>query len=196
MTTLTLSQALSPLFTVAAYVFFFGVAYSPRTYFSLLPLTLGVMLACTFDVSAASPTGILCAFGSALIFVTQNIYFKHIVPTAPTASSAKLDKLNLLFYSSSFAFALTVPLWLYHDFPVLVRTMNQAGPPVGYLLTNSAVHFAQSILAFVLLSMTSPVTYSIASLLKRVAVIGVALVWARAKLHPAQGYVNNPSISM
>lgn len=150
------------------------------------------MLACTFDVSAASPMGLACAFGSALIFVTQNIYFKHIVPSNPNATaSVKLDKLNLLFYSSIFAFILTVPLWLYHDFPVLVRTMNQAGPPVGYLFTNGGVHFAQSILAFLLLSMTSPVTYSIASLLKRVAVIAVALVWARAQLHPAQGYVLN-----
>ncbi|EED80592.1 predicted protein, partial [Postia placenta Mad-698-R] len=97
-------KALSPLFTVAAYALLFRVRYSAKTYVSLLPLTIGVMLACSFDMSASNAIGLLCAFGSALVFVSSNIFFKKIMPSGPNAAAAsshKLDKLNLLFYSSS-----------------------------------------------------------------------------------------------
>ena len=42
---------------------------------------------------------------------------------------------------------------------------------------NGIFHFGQNIIAFVLLSMVSPVTYSVASLIKRVFVILAAIIW-------------------
>jgi solute carrier family 35, member E1 len=195
-----LVQALSPLFTVAAYALLFGVSYSAKTYISLLPLTIGVMLVCTFDVSGSNITGLLCAFGSALVFVSSNIYFKKVVPSGSNqTSSHKLDKLNLLFYSSSMAFVLMVPIWMYCDLPLLMSSSREPGhishPGKGhdarhsvvyYFILNGSVHFAQNILAFVILSSTSPVTYSIASLIKRVAVICIAIVWFSQVVHPVQ----------
>ncbi|KAI0642114.1 TPT-domain-containing protein [Trametes meyenii] len=193
-------KALSPLFTVAAYALLFGVSYSPKTYVSLLPLTLGVMLACSFDMSVSNAIGLLCAFGSAIIFVSQNIFFKKIVPSGSNAqSSHKLDKLNLLFYSSSTAFLLMIPIWVYYDLPVLFSAhadpTHVAHPTHGhatphsvtyYFIANGTVHFAQNIIAFVILASTSPVTYSIASLIKRVAVICIAIVWFAQPVHPIQ----------
>ncbi|KAI0687152.1 triose-phosphate transporter family-domain-containing protein [Cerioporus squamosus] len=193
-------KALSPLFTVAAYALFFGVSYSAKTYVSLLPLTLGVMLACSFDMSVSNAIGLLCAFGSAVVFVTQNIYFKKIVPSGPGAqSSHKLDKLNLLFYSSSMAFLLMIPIWVYYDLPVFLAAdaTHVAHPTHGhatphsvtyYFIANGTVHFAQNIIAFVILASTSPVTYSIASLIKRVAVICIAIVWFAQPVHPVQAF--------
>jgi solute carrier family 35 protein E1 len=199
---LTSNQALSPLFTVAAYALWFGVSYSPKTYISLLPLTFGVMLACTFDVSASNTTGLLCAFGSALVFVSSNIFFKKIMPS-PSKSNAnpqsanKLDKLNLLLYSSGLAFLLMIPLWLYYDLPIFLSSPAYVTHPTQghsaphsvnyYFFMNGTVHFAQNIIAFVILSSTSPVTYSIASLIKRVAVICIAIVWFSQSVHPMQG---------
>lgn len=189
-------KALSPLFTVAAYAMLFGVKYSPRTYFSLLPLIIGVMLACTFE-SASNPTGLLCAFGSALVFVSSNIFFKKIMPSGSQASSHKLDKLNLLFYSSAMAFVLMIPIWCFTDLPLLAGdSVHVTHPTRGheaphsipyYFFMNGTVHFAQNIIAFVILSSTSPVTYSIASLIKRVAVICIAIVWFNQSVHPMQG---------
>ncbi|KAG2011424.1 hypothetical protein CC2G_011545 [Coprinopsis cinerea AmutBmut pab1-1] len=196
-------KALSPLFTVAAYALLFGVSYSTKTYISLLPLTIGVMLACSFDVSASNAVGLLCAFGSALVFVSSNIFFKKIMPTNPSGSSApshKLDKLNLLLYSSGMAFLLMIPLWLYHDLPVLLASRNHnhvVHPSHGheprhsvsyYFFMNGTVHYAQNLIAFILLSSTSPVTYSIASLIKRVAVICIAIVWFSQRIHPIQAF--------
>lgn len=189
-------KALSPLFTVAAYAILFGVKYSPRTYFSLLPLIIGVMLACTFE-SASNPTGLICAFGSALVFVSSNIFFKKIMPSGSQTSTNKLDKLNLLFYSSAMAFTLMIPIWCFTDLPLLAAdSVHVTHPARGheaphsipyYFFMNGTVHFAQNIIAFVILSSTSPVTYSIASLIKRVAVICIAIVWFNQNVHPMQG---------
>ncbi|KAG6869207.1 hypothetical protein C0993_009070 [Termitomyces sp. T159_Od127] len=197
-------KALSPLFTVAAYALLFGVSYSTRTYVSLLPLTIGVMLACSFDMSASNSIGLLCAFGSALVFVSSNIFFKKIMPTnrgGQTQSVHKLDKLNLLLYSASMAFIIMAPLWLYHDLPLLYAsvtdpshvTHTESGHEIPhsvmyYIFMNGTVNFAQNIIAFVILSSTSPVTYSIASLIKRVAVICIAIVWFNQQVHPVQGF--------
>ncbi|KAI0083939.1 triose-phosphate transporter family-domain-containing protein [Irpex rosettiformis] len=195
-------KALSPLFTVATYALLFGVSYSAETYMSLLPLTLGVMLACSFDISASNATGLLCAFGSALVFVSSNIFFKKIMPSSNGShggSSHKLDKLNLLFYSSSMAFLLMVPVWIWTDLPKLLPSSSGhvAHPPhpgpnhssiVPYFIANGTVHFFQNVLAFVILARTSPVTYSIASLIKRVAVICAAVVWFSQRVHPVQAF--------
>ncbi|KAG5634865.1 hypothetical protein H0H81_000465 [Sphagnurus paluster] len=194
-------KALSPLFTVAAYALLFGVSYSSKTYISLLPLTLGVMLACSFDMSASNAVGLLCAFGSALVFVSSNIFFKKIMPSNGAQSSHKLDKLNLLLYSSGMAFILMIPLWIYYDLPLLYSSATNPAhithPKGGhetphsvtyYFFMNGTVHFAQNIIAFVILSSTSPVTYSIASLIKRVAVICIAIIWFNQRVHPVQAF--------
>ncbi|KDQ61329.1 hypothetical protein JAAARDRAFT_30746 [Jaapia argillacea MUCL 33604] len=193
-------KALSPLFTVAAYALLFRVSYSPRTYISLLPLTVGVMLACSFDMSASNAIGLLCAFGSAVIFVSSNIFYKKVMPSnSDQTSSHKLDKLNLLLYSSSMAFFLMIPIWLYTDLPALRAASNEvyAGHPMTghshphsvtyYFFMNGTVHFAQNFIAFIILASTSPVTYSIASLIKRVVVICVAIVWFSQSVHLVQG---------
>ncbi|TFK51864.1 TPT-domain-containing protein [Heliocybe sulcata] len=197
-------KALSPLFTVAAYALLFGVRYSPQTYISLVPLTLGVILACSSDMSLSNFIGLLCAFGSALVFVSSNIFFKKIMPSGSSQTSHKLDKLNLLLYSSGMAFLLMIPIWLWTDLPALMaRDMEHGGevyaghPSKGHtaphsvvysFFMNGTVHFGQNIIAFIILSSTSPVTYSIASLIKRVVVICIAIVWFSQPIHAIQGF--------
>jgi solute carrier family 35, member E1 len=159
------------------------------------------MLACSFDVSASNFVGLLCAFGSAIVFVSSNIFFKKIMPTGSSSSHHKLDKLNLLFYSSSMAFLLMIPIWVSTDLPLLMAAWaaepghithpsqghSAAHSVTYYTFLNGIVHFAQSIIAFIILASVSPVTYSIASLFKRVAVICTALVWFNQHVHPLQG---------
>jgi len=119
-----------------------------------------------------------------------------------THPSHELDKINLLFYSSATAFILMSPIWMYYDLPIfLSASPSPVHPTKGYysttarhrsvpanFLLNGTVHFAQSILAFVLLSSTSPVTYSIASLIKRVAVICIAIMWFQQNVHAVQAF--------
>lgn len=189
-------QALSPMFTVTAYAVLFGVKYSPATYISLLPLTAGVMLACSFDVSASDFIGLISAFCSALVFVSSNIFFKKVMPTpqakgglSAPQTSHKLDKLNLLLYSSGLAFLMMIPIWVFTDLPVLLSAESKpSNVSVSYYyFLNGTVHFGQNIIAFIILGSTSPVTYSIAALVKRIAVICIAVVWFAQSVHPIQG---------
>ena len=158
------------------------------------------MLASTFDASTSSPVGVLCAFGSALVFVSSNIFFKKVVPSGSQTSLHRLDKVNLLFYSSGAAFVLMVPLWCFTDLPRLFATLDNpthiVHPNRGHssihsltyhFTVNGLVHFGQNIIAFVILSSTSPVTYSIASLAKRIWVICMAILWFNQRVHPIQG---------
>lgn len=154
------------------------------------------MLACSTGLST-NFFGILCAFLAAIVFVSQNIFSKKLFNEAERNESdnqlgrRKLDKLNLLCYCSGLAFFLTLPIWFVSEGYPLVsdfikdgvislsgkRDSLDHGALMAEFVFNGASHFAQNILAFVLLSMVSPVSYSVASLVKRVFVIVVAIVW-------------------
>lgn len=199
-------KGLSPLFTVLAYRIFFRIRYARATYLSLVPLTLGVMLACSTGFST-SFFGILYAFIATLVFVSQNIFSKRLFNEASRAETEsrnfgrrKLDKLNLLCYCSGLAFFLTLPIWLFTEGHAIIFDLVREGSVsltgklgtldhgalVGEYIFNGLSHFAQNILAFVLLSMISPVSYSVASLVKRVFVIAVAIVWFGSPTTPVQ----------
>jgi solute carrier family 35 protein E1 len=199
-------KGLSPLFTVAAYRFIFRVRYSVHTYLSLIPLTVGVFLACSTNFRA-NFLGLFSAFASAILFVTQNIVSKRIFIAADMAEkdpgmSKKPDKLNLLCYSSLLALAMTLPIWLWTEgWVILVDFFSDASIELsgktgsfdhGRLaleyLFNGTFHFTQSLAAFVLLSMVSPVTYSVASLVKRVFVIVFSIIWFGNRVTKIQGY--------
>lgn len=198
----------------------FNVQYSPSTYFSLLPLTLGVMLACSFELSA-NIFGLICALGSTVVFVSQNIFVKrlHFQESSATEEidgsmgntsvkgmfkgpieKEKLDKLNILFYSSGMAFLLMIPIWLYNEgggivwryfFGSTASSKPLSTSPTFLLIFNGTVHFAQNIIAFSLLSVASPVAYSIAGLVKRIFVIVLSIIWfgQRTTFVQALGYV-------
>lgn len=195
-------KGLSPLFTVLAYRLVFDIRYPKATYYSLVPLTIGVMLACSGKHAFGGQfLGILYALLATIIFVTQNIFSKRLFNEAARAEeqgrgaqSRKLDKLNLLCYSSGMAFLLTCPIWLWTDGIDIIGDFLYDGSvdllqsPNSFdhgrltleFIFNGTFHFAQNILAFVLLSMVSPVTYSVASLIKRVFVITIAIIWFRS----------------
>jgi solute carrier family 35 protein E1 len=153
--------------------------------------------------------GIFCAFGAALVFVSQNIFSKKLFNEADRAESdpqtpgrRKLDKLNLLCYCSGLAFFLTLPIWFVSEGYPLVSDFihdgaislsgKQGSLDHGALalefVFNGISHFAQNILAFVLLSMVSPVSYSVASLVKRVFVIVVAIIWFGSSTTSVQAF--------
>jgi multidrug transporter EmrE-like cation transporter len=152
--------------------------------------------------------GFLCALLSTLIFVVQNIWSKRMF------NDRRLDKLNMLLYSSTMSFLLMTPLWFWSeghamlfdgdlstattapntspDTPLSSNSSDTHWFLVQWLLPhsdfptltimtlfflNGCSHFCQNVFAFSILSLVSPVTYSIASLIKRIVVIVVSLVW-------------------
>ncbi|KAF3912812.1 hypothetical protein AA313_de0201506 [Arthrobotrys entomopaga] len=187
-------KGLTPLFTVFAYRIFYNVRYPRDVYVSLVPLTVGVMLACSFEFRG-NFIGIVSALAGTIIFVTQNIVSKKIFnnsarPDHDRTQGIKLDKLNLLAYSSGLALILTTPLWLSSEGFTLIRKYyagekliregenKLSGVALAWeFVFNGTSHFGQNIIAFAILSMVEPVTYSVASLIKRIFVIVMAIVW-------------------
>jgi len=144
--------------------------------------------------------GMLYAFLAAMVFVAQNIYQKQLFNQAAQAeadgsanNTVILDKLNLLCYCSGLSFILTSPIWFcseglgilsdfLHD-GSLDLTQKPESFDHGRLFVeyifNGTFQFGQSIIAFVILSMVSAVTYSVANLIKRVFIIVAAIIWFR-----------------
>jgi solute carrier family 35, member E1 len=188
------------------------------------------MLACSFELSA-NVFGLIYALGSTIVFVSSNIFIKRfhfqessaaeLATTSTTNGSTtnghvsvkgmfkaplekeKLDKLNILFYSSGMAFILMIPIWLYNEGGGIVwrylfhgtssSLENNAASTTSLMFLavfNGTVHFGQNIIAFSLLSVASPVAYSIAGLVKRIFVIVFSIIWfgQRTTLVQALGY--------
>ncbi|KAF9433479.1 suppressor of loss of ypt1 [Entomortierella beljakovae] len=213
-------KALSPLFTVIFYRVILGTTYSREVYISLIPLTAGVMLACRLSLEFNNLVGLLCALASTLVFVTQNVFTKTIlfnnkaklgglgnkestkdddrVDDVGSSNAQKLDKINILFYSSTMAAICMIPIWLYAEgmglmFPDEAGVIHHATPhssgfwAVSWLLfLNGVSHFFQNIFAFSVLALTSPVTYSIASLVKRIIVIIASIIYFHQTLGTTQ----------
>jgi solute carrier family 35, member E1 len=176
------NKALAPLFTVMIYGSIFKVKYSRRVYISLIPLTLGVMLVCCNNISF-NFLGILSALLSTIIFVLQTIFTKYLFNThsipnsSSTHKSMKLNKINILFYSSVISFTIMAPYILFfsNDFKILSSVPTQSN--IIYLFTlNGLGHTTQALSAFMLLSAITAVSYSIASLLKRIIVVCVSIL--------------------
>lgn len=189
-------KALSPLITVLIYRTVYHIKYKPITYLTLIPLVLGVMLTCYKKKNARTTTsssyylvGLGYAFISMLIFVSQNIFAKKrltiekhdVLPTskdsAPSANK-KLDKLTILFYCSMIGFIFTLPVYLVSEFTNPHISIFELSVLTSTLIAlNGFSHFLQSLLAFQILGLMSPITYSIANILKRIIIIIIAFLW-------------------
>lgn len=120
----------------------------------------------------------------------------------------KLDKINILFYSSIMAAVCMIPMWFYAEGAHLmfsedplgngasaVRGNETGGHPASavswghiswLLFLNSVSHYFQNVFAFSVLALTSPVTYSIASLIKRIVVIVASIIYFHQTLGATQ----------
>ncbi|KAF9586558.1 suppressor of loss of ypt1 [Lunasporangiospora selenospora] len=123
-----------------------------------------------------------------------------------SGSSQKLDKMNILFYSSTMAAVCMIPMWFYAEGWTLMTSSTSftaSGIDSDYdnsdsltitwlLLLNGVSHFFQNVFAFSVLALTSPVTYSIASLIKRIVVIVASIVY----FHQALGLLQWTGVCM
>ncbi|CAI4043461.1 hypothetical protein SKDZ_10G0260 [Saccharomyces kudriavzevii ZP591] len=95
------------------------------------------------------------------------------------------DKLTLMIYISLVGFCLSFGWFTVLEFPVLFNYFFQINSsstviqafPVSLFLLNGTFHFIQAMITFHLLGEVSTLTYSIANLMKRFAIIAVSWVF-------------------
>lgn len=96
----------------------------------------------------------------------------------------KLDKLSVLFYCSIVGFNLTLPFYLISEYNNLNSGAVNASlslsqlnnETISWILIYGISHFVQSLTAFQILGMVSPVNYSIANILKRIIIISCSII--------------------
>lgn len=157
---------------------------------ALIVLTSGVMLAVATNLKFHI-NGFLCVLFSTFIFVIQNILSKRLFSQAKLQirNSVSIDKLSFLFYSGSMAFLLMLPIWYESEGVAVIKTVYSgiiSWKLVYLLLLNGITHFSQAILAFTVLTLVSPITYSIASLCKRIFVITASILYFKDSVNVVQ----------
>lgn len=97
-------------------------------------------------------------------------------------NSNKVDKLTILFYCSIIGFILTCPIyfvteWMNYNAFGAISLLQLNSYVMSLVLLNGLSHFVQSLLAFQILGMVSPINYSIANILKRIFIILISFIW-------------------
>lgn len=206
-------KALSPLVTVLVYRFFFNKRYRLRTYLTLIPLSVGIMMTCYKKKKSIPPTagqvvppvnnsyltGLIFAFISMLIFVSQNMFAKSkLTPNTVTPQESKsipisktgpkkLDNLTIIFYCSIVGFLFTCPIYITSEFFNNTFSLAQLDSTILLLVViNGLSHFIQSVIAFQILGLLSPIDYSIANILKRIFIILMSFLWEAKNFTPLQ----------
>lgn len=96
----------------------------------------------------------------------------------------KYDKLTLMIYISSVGFLLSFGWFITLEFPLIWKYITQddnsdciESIPWKLFFLNGTFHFIQAMITFHLLGEVSTLTYSIANLMKRIAIISVSWVF-------------------
>ena len=151
--------------------------------------------------------GILCAVISMFIFVFQNLYGKKVftyknetilpkvneserkhnegspILNNTSNKNIKYDKLTLMIYISSVGFLLSFGWFTTFELPIILKYLAGDGTtvikdiPWQLFLLNGTFHFLQAMITFHLLGELSTLTYSIANLMKRIAIISVSWIF-------------------
>ncbi|CAK9302657.1 unnamed protein product [Gordionus sp. m RMFG-2023] len=167
-------KATMPLFTIFLTRIIMKEKQTTQVYLSLVPIVFGVLLASVTELSYDS-LGLMYALLSTLVFALMNIFSKKLL------SEKKIHHLSLLHILSSVAVVIFLPFWFYVDFKLLYNDrfhiLNHENfyKILLYLFLNSTCNFGQNIMAFTLLSMIAPLSYSVANVAKRIWVISLSL---------------------
>lgn len=160
-------KASMPLFTVLLTRLVFGVRHSWVVYFSLLPIVLGVAIATVTEISF-DIVGLLSALMATAGFAIITVYSKKAL------KDTGMHHLRLLHKLGSMAAIMFLPIWLLVDAPKIPGELNT--DVITLLVIDGALHWMQNLLAFTLLKLVTPLTYAVANVTKRIAVITVSLL--------------------
>mmetsp|Transcript_22788 Transcript_22788/g.68639 ORF Transcript_22788/g.68639 Transcript_22788/m.68639 type:complete len:347 (+) Transcript_22788:286-1326(+) len=170
-------KALMPLFSVTLSRIVLGEHHSWWMMTTLIPIVVGVIISSVTELEFNLP-GLLAALTSSLLLSSQTIFSKKAM--------LSVDHLNLLLVTSQISMALFTPYWVVSEGWSLFMGSGLAQLRLStielqqimlQLLGASLLNATQTVSAFTFLSLVPPVTYSVANVTKRVAIISLSIVY-------------------
>merc|ERR1719357_2119216 len=160
-------KASMPIFTVLITRIFMGTRHGCSVYMSLIPIVLGVAVATVSEISFEL-MGLASALMATAGFAVITIYSKMALKDTGMHHLRLLHKLGMM------AAIMFFPVWLLVDAPKIPSELNSE--ILTLLVVDGALHWCQNILAFTLLKLVTSLTYAVANVTKRIAVISVSLL--------------------
>ena len=160
-------KASMPIFTVLITRVCLGTKHSTLTYMSLLPIVGGVAVATMSEV-AFDVMGLATALAATCGFAIITIFSKQAL------RETGMHHLRLLQELGKVAAVMFLPFWLLGDGPRILPELTSE--TLTLLVVDGALHWLQNILAFTLLKLVTSLTYAVANVTKRIAVISVSLL--------------------
>mmetsp|Transcript_48531 Transcript_48531/g.113625 ORF Transcript_48531/g.113625 Transcript_48531/m.113625 type:complete len:471 (+) Transcript_48531:85-1497(+) len=186
-------KASGPFFTVVAAYLFLGEKTSALRMVSLLPVVGGLMLASATELSFTT-TGFVAALLTNTTECIQNVFCKQLLSPAASSSEAPYTAQQLQYYSAVAALMVQIPVFMMPSMAAsassasttLDQTIDMAvhendsfyNHTMMLLLWNGMLYYAQSALAYMVMSYYSPVTVAVLNTAKRAMIIcGTAVVF-------------------
>lgn len=170
-------KATMPLFVVGLSRLILRERQSWPVYLSLIPIIAGVFVATVTELSF-DLTGLLAALLSTFLFSLQNIFSKKVL------KECDIHHLRLLQILAQLALCLFIPFWLLFDGVGFLHPGSTTAPSLSLRVVALAAAdgffaFTQNMVAFTMLSIVSPVSYSVANASKRIFVIAISIMLLR-----------------